>query len=166
MQFWDEESLESEIMEKYAPVLKAIGVDCSRDEIQDAIEAYAYNLENSLRAAISYSLWLYQRQREVIPNLILMRALREQWQPINWRDDYLNIQQIQIIKSKKEGERWLNGATQIWGVDTKNRLVKDIVFDGGKEFIRFRNGKELLVDTAWKLGWEKVFAYAKSDMRY
>ncbi|WP_100903445.1 hypothetical protein [Nostoc flagelliforme] len=35
---------------------------------------------------------------------------------------------------------------------THNQLVADIFDDHGQEFIKFRNGKEVLVDTAYKWG--------------
>ncbi|WP_176727223.1 hypothetical protein [Nostoc sp. KVJ20] len=38
--------------------------------------------------------------------------------------------------------------------------MADIFYDHGQEFIKFRNGKEILVDTAYKWGWERVADYA------
>jgi hypothetical protein len=34
----------------------------------------------------------------------------------------------------------------MWGYDERNQLVADIFYDHGQEFIKFRNGKEILVD--------------------
>ncbi|MEH2308071.1 hypothetical protein [Nostoc sp.] len=32
----------------------------------------------------------------------------------------------------------------------------------GQEFIKFTNGKEILVETAWRWEWERVLEYASS----
>jgi hypothetical protein len=34
------------------------------------------------------------------------------------------------------------------------------IFDGGGEFIKFSNGKQIRVKTAWVLGWERLLEYA------
>jgi hypothetical protein len=47
-----------------------------------------------------------------------------------------------------------------WGYDERNQLVADIFDDHGQEFIKFRNGKDILIDTAYKWRWERVVDYA------
>ncbi|WP_196520871.1 hypothetical protein [Nostoc sp. WHI] len=42
------------------------------------------------------------------------------------------------------------------------RLVADVFYDQGTEFIKFTNGKEMLVETAWHWEWERVLEYASS----
>jgi hypothetical protein len=39
-------------------------------------------------------------------------------------------------------------------------LVVDVFSDEGREFIKFSNGKEILVKTAWIWGWERLLEYA------
>ncbi|QKQ77698.1 hypothetical protein FBB35_06855 [Nostoc sp. TCL240-02] len=43
-----------------------------------------------------------------------------------------------------------------------NRLVTDVFYDEGTEFIKFTNGKEILVETAWRWEWEQGLQYASS----
>jgi hypothetical protein len=42
----------------------------------------------------------------------------------------------------------------LWGYDVRNQLVADVFCDNGKEFIKFTNGKEITVETAWRWEWE------------
>lgn len=157
MWFWDKESIEYEIFKKYERALIAIGVNFSNNHIQDALQG-CIELENAFRAAISYSLWLQEQEREIIPNRIIYRALTEQWKPREWSDDFLNIEQLQ-----SQGQKWWDGAAKVWGTDVRNRLVADVFFDEGREYIKFINAKEMLVETAWRWGWERVLEYASNS---
>ncbi|WP_242056683.1 MULTISPECIES: hypothetical protein [unclassified Nostoc] len=60
------------------------------------------------------------------------------------------------------GQRWWKTAQEIWGYDVRNRLVADMFYDDGAEFIKFTNGKEITVETAWRWEWERVLKYASS----
>lgn len=157
MWFWEEDSIEYEIFKKYERALVAIGVNFSLDEVQYALESCSSELENALRRTIEYVLWLHENQREIFPNAILIRALQEQWQPVAWRDEYLELPMLQ-----SPGQRWWNAAAKMWGNELRNRLVADVFYDHGQEFIKFTNGKELVVETAWRWEWERVLQYATS----
>ncbi len=51
----------------------------------------------------------------------------------------------------------------MWGYDLRNQLVADVFYDEGREFIKFTNGKEITVETAWRWGWERVLQYLPAD---
>ncbi len=161
MWFWDKDSVEYEIFKQYERTLIAIGVNFSRDDIQDALEGCTYGLEDAFRATISYAIWLRTQDKEVLADAILLNALNNLWKPRYWHDDFLSLKQFQ-----SQGQKWYENAAKIWGHDVRNQLVSDVFIDEGKEFIRFANGKEMLVDTAWKRGWEEVRAYAISKGRW
>ncbi len=157
MWFWDKDSVEYEIFKKYERALVSIGVDFSLLEVQDALEINTFGLEDALRSTINYVLWLHEQKREIFPNAILIRALQEQWKPVAWRDDYLELPMLQSA-----GQKWWNSAASVWGYDLRNRLVADVFYDNGKEFIKFTNSKVILVETAWRWEWERVLNYATS----
>lgn len=46
------------------------------------------------------------------------------------------------------------------GYDLRNQIVADVFYDNGKEFIKFTNDEVILVETAWRMGWERVLNYA------
>ncbi len=82
-------------------------------------------------------------KREIFLNAILSRALLEQWKPVAWRDDYLELPMLQ-----SPGQKWWNAAASVWGYDKSNQLVADVFYDNGKELIKFTNEKIILVETA------------------
>lgn len=155
MCFWEKDSVEYEVFKKYERALVAIGIDFSREDVQDILEGYTYGLEDALRRTIEYVLWLNEQEREVFPNAILVQALQNRWKPRKWSEEYLELPKLQSI-----GQKWRNGDAKIWGQDLCNQLVADVFYDSGKEFIKFTNGKEMLVETAWYWGWERVLSYA------
>jgi hypothetical protein len=154
---WDKDSIEYEILKKYESALIAIGVNFANNHIQDALENCTFGLEDALRAAISYSLWLHEQKKEIVATQILFRALTEQWKPKEWDDNFLNIEGL-----KSQGQKWWDDAANIWGNDVRKTLVADVFIDEGREYIKFMNGKEMLVETAWRWGWERVLEYASN----
>ncbi len=157
MWIYDKDSIEYEVFKQYEKALVALDVNLSHFEVQDALLGCFYGLEDALRAAISYILWLHKQEKEIRATMILVRSLNEKWKPREWRDEYLNLP---ILKSS--GQKWWEGAVNVWGYDKRNQLVADIVYQGGKEYILFINGKEMAIATAWRWGWERVLDYASS----
>ncbi|WP_373529126.1 hypothetical protein [Nostoc sp.] len=51
---------------------------------------------------------------------------------------------------------------QSGGYDLRNQLAADVFYDNGTEFIQFTNGKEIVVETAWRWEWERVLEYVSS----
>ncbi|MBF2067020.1 MAG: hypothetical protein IGS39_21785 [Calothrix sp. C42_A2020_038] len=157
MVLWEEDSIEYDIFKQYERALIALGIDFDREDVQDALLACTHGLEDALRRTIEYILWLKEHDREVFANAILVQALQNQWKPKNWQPGYFDKPDLQSI-----GQKWWNGAAKIWGWDIRNQLIADVCYENGKELIKFMNGKSLLVETAWRWGWERVRDYATS----
>ncbi|MBD2441323.1 hypothetical protein [Nostoc sp. FACHB-110] len=153
--FWEKDSVEYEIFKQYERALVSLGVNFSLEEVQNALEGCTYGLEDALRRTIEYVLWLQKNEKQYFPNAILVSALREQWKPKAWRNEYLELPNLE-----SSGQRWWNAAAKTWGYDVRNRLVADVFYDEGTEFIKFTNGKKITVETAWRWEWERVLEYA------
>ncbi|MEO1431081.1 MAG: hypothetical protein AAFV71_18860 [Cyanobacteria bacterium J06633_8] len=153
----NKDSIEYEVFKQYSSALRALGVNFKTAEVWEALEDSSYGLEDALRAAISYILWLREQNYEYYASVILVRSLNEKWKPVKWRDEYLDLPNL-----KSPGQKWWEGAAKMWGYDKRNQLVSDIVYENGKEYIVFMNGKEMLIETAWRWGWERVLDYASS----
>ncbi len=152
---WEKDSIEYEIFKKYEYALSAIGVDFHREDVQDTLLGCSFALEDAFRAVIAYWVWLQQQELLMeYPSAVLINALDKQWKPKNWCDEWLNLPQLQ-----SPGQKWYEAAAKVWGYDTRNQLVANIARDRGKEYIVFLNGKEILVETAWRWGWERVLEY-------
>ncbi len=157
MWLYDKDSIEYEVFKKYEKALVTVGVNLSRADVREALEGCFDGLEDALRAAISYILWLHEQKQEYHASIILVRSLNEKWKPREWHDEYLNQT---ILKSP--GQKWWENAANKWGYDKRNQLVADIIYDNGKEYIVFTNSKEMLLETAWRWGWERVLDYANT----
>ncbi|MBE9002310.1 hypothetical protein IQ274_29920 [Nostoc sp. LEGE 12447] len=155
MWFWSADSVEQELFDLYAPALRSLGVNFNDEQLQDTLEAASYGLEDAFRSAIVYILWLEENLKPIYPTAILIEALANQWRTKYWKPEYLELEQL-----LSPGKRWWRAAVDKWGYDERNQLVADIFYDHGQEFIKFRNGKEILVDTAYKWGWNRVADYA------
>ncbi|WP_226889885.1 hypothetical protein [Nostoc sp. MG11] len=53
----------------------------------------------------------------------VISAVREQWKPKVWRDEYLELPLLQLAE-----QRWWNAAVSKWGYDVRNRLVADVFY--------------------------------------
>lgn len=157
MWLYDKDSVEYSIFKQYEKALVTVGVNFLRADVLDALEGCFDGLEDALKAAICYILWLHEQQQEIHASMIVIKALNEKWKPKEWHDEYLNQS---ILKSP--GQKWWEVAANKWGYDQRNQLVADIVYDNGKEYIVFTNGKEILIETAWRWGWERVLNYAST----
>ena len=85
---WIEE--DNYIIQLYKPCLQSIGVDFEREDIADYLHMCGTNLENKLRAIISWYVYLLANNKRLPdPNQIFIQAFQEQWQPRYWQDKYL-----------------------------------------------------------------------------
>ncbi|MGL5871197.1 MAG: hypothetical protein ACRC2R_02315 [Xenococcaceae cyanobacterium] len=153
------DEITQEIIRNYKPALTAIGIDFTREELQEAISDCDCGLESAFQATISYWIWKQQIEEKFqYPNAFLIKAIRDNWQPFTWQDDYLNHP-----KFKSNGQIWWEEAAKIWGQDLRNSLVADVSDrDGGEEYIVFTSGKQMSLKVAKVWGWQRVLDYAHS----
>ena len=88
MWLYDKDSIEYEVFKKYEKALVTVGVNLSRADVRDALEGCFDGLEDALRAAISYILWLHEQKQEFHASIILVRSLTENG---NQRNGMMNI---------------------------------------------------------------------------
>lgn len=88
--------IEQEIVCRYKPALAALGVDFNDGSVIDAIEDCNYELETRFQAVIAWYLYL-RRKRKNLPNAtyILVEAFKNEWQPIGWKQEFLELPQFQ-----------------------------------------------------------------------
>ncbi len=145
------------IFRKYKPALSYIGVDFGREDVQQALLEGYDGIEGAFQAVIEYW-YLLQRQQRLLeyPSACLITAITEQWQPLNWQEEYLDNP-----KFKTACELWWEKAAQVWGEQARNQLVADVTErDDGYEYILFRCGKTLPLTTAQVWGWERVLEFS------
>ncbi|WP_013320399.1 hypothetical protein [Gloeothece verrucosa] len=148
-----------EILHCYKPALTYIGVDFSREDVQEAIE-YAYDdLEARLQSVIEYWYFLQHKNQQLnYPSACLITALSEGWTPKNWQQEYLDNPNF-----KSPCLLWWEKAAEVWGQDKRNELVADVSeTDDGYEYILFRSGKTLSLKIAQIWGWERVLDYGQA----
>ena len=93
--------IEREIFNKYKSALLAIGVDFTDLQTSETIEDCRLELESRFQAFICWYLYLKAKgDRFWNPNQILVQAFYEEWQPRNWKDEYLCLQVFQPIAEK------------------------------------------------------------------
>lgn len=152
---WDFEIDETvkEIFPKYKYALKYIGVDFEREDVQETLTDCVVGMEEAFQATIGYWFWTKKNNLDFEhPSAFLIKAINNQWKPINWDDDYLNNPNFKSL-----GMRWLEKASKVLGTEKINYLVADISENKyGQEYIFFGSGKSLSVDTANRLDLEKI----------
>jgi hypothetical protein len=75
------DEIEQEIYRKYRHALKSIGVDLSREDIQETLINCNFGMEAAFQAVITYWKYKQQRQETFYPSAALIQALNEHWQP-------------------------------------------------------------------------------------
>ena len=147
-----------EIFDKYKYALDYIGVNFSRADVQLAIMNCVFGMEAALQATITY--WYYlqnNNQKLEYPSAFLIEALSNNWQPKNWKEEYLDNPNF-----KSPCLRWWDEAANVWGRDVRNSLIADVSEDEyGHERILFRSGEKLSLRIAKRWGWQKVLEYAE-----
>lgn len=159
-QVWDHEidEAEKEVFNKYKYALAYIGVDFDREDVQDTLVAHLFTLEAACQTTISYWVWKKSNDEELeYPNAFFIDALRGQWKPLNWKDEYMDNPDF-----KSPCIRWWERSAQVWGTDLRNQLVADVYeTDSGSEYILFRTEKTLSLRMAKVWGWQRILEYAQ-----
>ncbi len=100
---------ENRIFLKYKNALVAIGVDLSNESVIDYIEGCNHDLEKRFQAIISYWYWLQTQKREIgNANQLLIRAFYQEWEPIAWKEEFLNND-----KFRSPAEKWWDQARKV-----------------------------------------------------
>lgn len=148
-----------EILHKYKAALTYIGVDFSREDVQEALENAYEGIEAVFQRVIEYWYFLQEQNRPFYANACLLKALQDGWTPHHWTDDYLKNPDF-----KSPCLVWWEKAAQVWGEQIRNQLVADVSeTDGGYEYILFNSGKTLPLQIAQVWGWERVLNYAQQS---
>lgn len=135
----------------YRHALCHIGVDFQREDVQEAIIRYYFNMEDAFRAMISY--WRQGRTIEY-PNTFLIAALTNPWKGLPWQDEWLEDPEL-----KNPCLKWWDDAAIYLG-HYRNSMIADVTEDKhGNEYILFTNGKTMRLETAQRIGWERVLQY-------
>ncbi|ELS00367.1 hypothetical protein Xen7305DRAFT_00000670 [Xenococcus sp. PCC 7305] len=145
------------VFAKYKNALVAIGVDLSDELVIDYIRNCNYELEVRFQAIISYWYWLQNQQRELVaPNQVLMQAFYEQWQPFEWREEFLHNDEF-----KSTAEKWWEQARSIDILKNLIVDVKDNFWFGGKVIFQNPQGElwSMDLEIAMEMSWEELIAY-------
>jgi hypothetical protein len=155
--FSELDDITQEIIRKYKPALNFIGIDLTREDIEDAIINCDCGLEAAFQATISYWIWKQEiKEKFEYPNAFLIKAIQDNWQPFAWQDEYLNNP-----KFKSNCQLWWEEAEKIWGSELRNKLVADVTkSELGEEYILFVSGTKMPLRVAKVWGWERVLNYA------
>ena len=149
------EEFQIEIFRVYKYALIHIGVDFSREDVQEALTDCVDGMEEAFQATISY--WKWENENLKYPSATLIKALYDKWKPIEWQPEWL-----QDPNFKSPCQKWWEEAEVYWGRDVRNSLVTDVVEnDKGADYILFANGRTLKLSTAKDWGWERVLDYAQ-----
>ena len=152
--------IEREIYRKYKPALRYIGVDLTREDVQEAILSCYCGMESAFQAVIVYWQYKQQQQEPIYPNAALVEALKEHWQPFHWQDKYLDDPRF-----KSPCLIWWEEAAKIWGIELRNQLIADVnETDAGVEHILFKNGAKISLRIANLRGWDWLLEYARSQL--
>ena len=153
------EEIEKEIYLKYKPALRYIGVDFSREDVQEAILSCYSGMETAFQAVIAYWKYKQQQQEKIYPSAALIEALREHWKPFDWQDEYLDDPRF-----KSPCLIWWEEAGEIWGTDIRNQLIADVnETNSGEEYILLKTGEKIPLRIAKIRGWDWVLNYTRSQ---
>ena len=142
---------------KYKNALLAIGVDFSDESVREVIEDCSHNLESRFQAIISYWCWLQKQQQEIVDaNKLLLQAFHQEWNPINWKEEFLNRDEF-----KSPAEKWWSKARNI---DVIKNLVVDVscnFWSGGRVTFGTPEGQVWTVDLSrvMDMSWSEIIEY-------
>jgi hypothetical protein len=156
------EEIEREIYKKYRYALIHIGIDCDREDVREAILNCHEGLEGVFQRIIEYWFWTQKNDRIIdYPNALLINALADaqNWQPLNWKDTYLDYP-----KFKSSCQLWWEEAANIWGSEIRNNLVMDVTeTESDYAYILFTNGRTISLQQAKNLDWQKLLELAQTS---
>ncbi|HEY9807736.1 MAG TPA: hypothetical protein V6D13_00210 [Halomicronema sp.] len=151
------EDYQWEIFKVYKNALRYIGVDFSREDVQEALEYCYEGMEDAFQATISY--WKHKKENIEYPTAFLIQALQEKWKAYEWDPKWLLDERF-----KSACQKWWDEAEFYWGCEWRNSLVADVVENSqGSDYILFMNGRTLRLSTAESWGWKKVLDYAQGE---
>ena len=152
---FDEE--EKQIFLKYKKALITIGVDLSDEFVIDYIKGCNHDLEKRFQAIISYWYWLQTQKRDIgNANQLLIQAFEQEWEPIEWQDEFLINEQF-----KTPAEKWWQQARKIDILKNLIVDVKDNFWSGGQITFQNPNGELWTMDLerAMDMSWQEIIAY-------
>ena len=145
-----------EVCSKYWHALQHIGVDFDREDVQAAVLSYYFNMEDAFQATIGY--WLWRGRIIEYPSAFLISALSQGWKRKDWDDNWLKDPELKnpCLKWWEEAEVGLAGL--------RNVIVADVNSDEhGNQYVLFTNGKEMSLETAKRIGWQRLLNYASEQ---
>ncbi len=153
---FDEFELEikEEIFSKYKYALIYIGVDLTREDVQEALLDCIEGFEDAMRATIAYWHWLTENSQPFYASASLIQAISQRWNSRYWKDEYLDNPNF-----KNPSQVFWEEAGRVWGQDSRNQIIADVT----EEYILLRTGKTLSLAVATRWGWERLREYARSQ---
>ena len=115
------DEITQEIYRQYKPALRYVGVDFSREDVQEAISYCNLGMELAFQSVIEYWSNLQKNNQKIdYPSALLIQALNNHWTPRNWGNEYLAN-----LKFKSPCLIWWEEAGQIWGNEIRNQLIAE-----------------------------------------
>ncbi|ERT06593.1 hypothetical protein M595_3439 [Lyngbya aestuarii BL J] len=144
--------------------MKGLRVDLSRSDVKVALDLCYYDFETILQALILWALYCEEEGKPLqFPNKTLTQAIAQQWKPREyspWSDKILSNPRFQ-----SPGTKWWIAAAEGLGRDVRNQLIADVDEKGSQQYVLFRNGLTLRLNTALNWDWEKIRAYGERQTR-
>ncbi len=159
--FNDFDEITREIYKKYKPALKYIGVDLSREDVQEAINNCSNDLETAFQAVIAYWKYKKEQKQQFYGSAALIEAISNHWQPIDWKDSYLDDKRF-----KSPCVIWWEAVAKVWGEGVRNNLIADVnETDRGEEYILLKTGEKISLEIAEMRGFNWVLGYAQEKQK-
>lgn len=146
--------IKEEIFSQYKYALIYIGVDLSKEDIQDALLNCNEGFEDAIRATIAYWYWLTENSQPFYANATLLQAIAQRWDSRYWKDEYLENPNF-----KSPAQLFWEEAARTWGTDERNQLIADVTED----YIFLCTGTRLSFAVATRWGWERLREYARAQ---
>ncbi|RMF20531.1 MAG: hypothetical protein D6756_14060, partial [Cyanobacteria bacterium J083] len=118
------------------------------------------NLEPALQRTIEYWLYLTINQQKIFdPNAILIAAIKDNWQPHNWQEKYLQYPQL-----KSPCLVWWEEAGKAWGEAERDKLIADVYENkSGEKYILLQSNQKINLKIAKMKGLDWVKNYAQTE---